>query len=209
MASWPVNSVLRVRLEWHNSVTSNLHMNVLHYRVHEGTVTDAQKDDMLGSFEGDLTGPIRGMMGNWMSLVRLHIQKINAPIDLEVERVYDVGSQAGGITSSADVEPQAAACLVRKSFIPGRKGIGRFYMAGLIGEYTSNGRLVIDPVGSGDLDTVSSALIATVSDTNGHLYRPSICPANGAGVTSQNDVRKQTWSSRITYLKSRRENVGV
>ena len=201
--------MLRVRAEYVNSVTSNKHMNVLHYRVHEGTVTDAQKQAMLDAFEANVIAEIVLNMGNWMHLSRLHIQKINAPIDLEVEKVYPDDEIVGGITSAADVEPQAAACLIRKSFIPGRKGIGRFFMAGLIGEYTANGRLVVDPAGSGDLDAVSSALIAAVNDSNGHQFRPCICKADGSGVTALNDVRKQTWSELVTYLKSRRENVGM
>lgn len=206
---YAVGHVTRFSMIWVDSRFGGRFRNILHFRGIEATMTSAQMLTFLGgAFITYLQRVVQNLTEE-TNLSRVEVANLTDLDEPTVEKTYTAGEVAGELTVNDDDVPQAAACITRKSFLRGRKAIGHIYHGPLPSAYTSEGILIPDPIGSGDLTEVLDAYGDPLVDgVTGWSARPIVCNAAGTGVVANNDVRTQSFAVKTVYLKSRRPGVG-
>jgi len=208
--SYATNHVTKWEVTWHDTRFSGLFKNILHFRGIEASISGTQlKAYIEGDFAGDYIDRIRGNLATATSLAHVKVTNLTALDEPTVEVSWAAGSLPGAQSTNDDDVPQAAACITRKSFLRGRKSIGHIYFGPLPSMFTSEGVLIPDPAGAGDLNDVLDAYGDPLHDSStGWQARPIVCNHDGSDVVANNDVRTQSLAFLTVYLKSRRQGIG-
>jgi hypothetical protein len=208
--SYSVNHVTKWEVTWHDTRFSGLFKNILHFRGIESSISGVQlKTYIEGDFASSYISRIRANLCSNTSLAHVKVTNLTALDEPTIEKTWGVGSVPGAISPNDDDVPQAAACITRKSFLRGRKSIGHVYYGPLPSIFTSEGIVVPDPTGTGDLNDVLDAFGDPLVDSStGWSARPIVCNAAGSDVVANNDVRTQSIAFLTVYLKSRRQGIG-
>lgn len=209
---YATGSVLRVQINLRDTRFDSVYKNIMHFRVIEATETGAQ----LNSYVLAGSGGFHTWLGRFLSQLcvetyvsSLHFANLTDLTEPTYDKVLDAGAWSGAIGTDDDDVPQAAACVTRKSFLRGRQAIGHLYFGPLPSIFTSEGKIVPDPTGSGDLQDLLDGLGDPLIDgATGWTARPIVCNAAGTGVVANNDVRTQSIAENTVYLRSRRPGHG-
>jgi len=203
-----VDSILRFKLFLTDSrFPGDRYLNVFHYRCSVGSLGEADFNNLAHEFQ--LT-----VWNRWKTIAL----DTTTPIEIRIgviwetagfEYVADVsGWGAGALGAVSTSPPQACACITRRSFKPGRKGIGRTFFGPLAEAYCDNGQMLVDPTLAPD----ATVLLDAIGDNltyGGATFKPCITPAEvTASPGSLADIRTQAFAAKLTYLKSRRAGVG-
>lgn len=220
-----VSDVVRFDLTWgRNSTTPGVGevnyqnqkwMNRLHYMVFSGeapwdTATQASLFDQLKTVLLDFW---KTVMPSTISLEYVRLTKVLATPEYDWDITLPENTVQGGIASIYDEAPCASACIVRKSFVPGRPGIGRVFVGPLCGGYTDRGTLTINPATLPDFTTVQTHLGDPLNVSPNCVLKPCIIGYDAQGrakpATGLNIVRVSKFSLLISYLRSRRPGKGI
>jgi hypothetical protein len=212
-----INSVLGIRLWWNDTVSANVFINQLHYRVQAGELPwdDTTAAELFTLIEEQLIMPMKHNLPNTVSLFKLHTQIIAPAVGTPYEKGYGPTDQVGSLSQGIveDLEWRAAAVLIRYAYGVGRRYIGRTFFGPLLSRFMdTNGRLAPNPPGDGDLSDVTNGLRADqtlVVGTSHVNLRPIICANKLPAITDSNDVRSHLWSAFIAYLRTRKPGRGV
>lgn len=208
---YAVGAVTRWILTWDDTRFQGLFKNILHFRGVEASVTGTQLLAYINA-----SGGFHTYLGRWLanicyetSLRHIEVANLTDLSEPTIERRFGQHEWNGAIGTNDDDVPQAAACITRKTFLRGRKAIGHVYFGPLPSIFTSEGMVVPDPTGTGDLQDVLDCLGDPLLDgVTGWSARPIVCNAAGTGVVANNDVRVQSIAPKTVYLRSRRPGVG-
>lgn len=212
-----VDNVIRITTRLADVTGANAVMNVFHYRISAGELPETQPtfDAMKAQFWSTCFTSFINNLPTTEELRMIQVQKIAPTLGLLWEYPYGAGDTTGALALDVNEDDPAftAVCFTMKSFRPGRKGIGRKFFGPAMSRFWDNqGIIKPNPLGGGDLNDVKTALFApityTVSSTS-QTMRPCICAGNGAGVTSQDDVRAITWAQYYSKLRTRVPGRGI
>jgi len=204
-----VDSILRCKLVTIDSrFPGDRYLNVLHYRCSVGSLGETDFGLIAEQFQSVVWERLLTCLLTTTSALEFRMSVIWEAAGYEV--VYDATAwSAGGLTAVSTTPPQASACITRRTFKPGRHGIGRFYFGPLAEAYCNNGNMLVDPSLAPDATVVLDALGDPLSPA-GCTLKPCVTPAAvTANPTSNADVRAQAFAQKLTYLKSRRAGVGT
>lgn len=209
MANYKVGDVVKFTLTWRDNIFDGVFKNVLHFRGVEATNTSAQMQTFITGVMNEYLDRILLLMREDTYLSHILVENLTDLTEPTVEHLFGVGDVPGTVTSAVKDVPQAAACITRKSFLRGRKAVGHIYFGPLPGIFADQGLLTVDPTGPGDLNDVLDAFGDPLIDgATGWQARPIVCNAAGTGVVPNNDVRTQSFATKVVYLRSRRPGVG-
>lgn len=222
--AWNVNDVIRLVLRWRDSRTQSIYVNSHLYRVSVGSVPDETTvlNQLSASFYTVVQARLFDVMLSNVAIETFTAQKVNSPIGI----AYDLSvgeaqwtNNSGNLTAAAsDPAPQLSWHFTRKSFVPGRKGIGHLYVpGGTLAFLQAGGLIVTTGTPADDLQAACDALGDPI--TAGGLtlkpcvigFQPVTPPLKGTvlgAYDAKNDVRKVVFSKQPTFHRSRRAGVG-
>lgn len=208
MPDWAVDNIVRTQFRWWHTDSASWFYNNLYWRVRDGLIPQSAAG--VQSIIDALT-VAGGLIAKWRPCVsdKVYLKAIATQGIVPAGPVYYTdflaatypGSQGG----SVEDQPSIGACLVKKNFLAGRRGIGRTFVGPITPAYFVNGIFVP----TADYTGLASQMMQELNITGPAHLRPIVCPANGVGVTSQNDLREVVWSRIASSLRSRRPTIGI
>lgn len=214
MATIPINGIFQIKLLGGFMATPyDRLVTTLNYRADADILDPASdvpaQDAAVDAWITDILPRIKGQLPTVYAIQEIRGQVIYpANVGFESIRPLDLAQGQGALSSAGTVSQTAAACLTRRSYKAGRRGMGRVFFGPLASQFINGDTLVPDPTGLGDLDDVEDAL-GQVLDVNGTNLHPCVfgsVNATGAATDAEMDIRIQLWSSLISHLKTRRPN---
>jgi len=209
-----VDDVIQVKMVLYDTrFPGDRYLNVLKYRVYEGSAPDEILAGIHERFKTVVWDRIMTVLLTTTGCAQLRCQKIH-PVETWEHVITPQGWGQGALTPVQTSPPQASACLTRRSYVPGRKGIGRLFFGPLAEGYCQDGYLLPDPATAPDLQIIADAFgdgIDNISDpegTSGFISMKPIVWGGTGPVSSKNDVRSQDFAPALTYMKTRRAGVG-
>jgi hypothetical protein len=220
--AYTTNDVVRIKLHWLDSRTSSKYLNIMHYRLSAGSVSNEQTNaDGVGAAwdAATITQRMCEAMLNVITMPGMTIQKVLPTLGIE----YDCAPFEGDIPQGAltpptyNTPPQMSWHFVRKTFVPGRKCIGHFYLPGASLSYSTAGGLLNVSTGGTVLQAVADALgdpftVGAATFKPMVVGWPKATPTNPdpgpPSYNADNDVRKCSYSTAPVFHKLRRAGVG-
>lgn len=214
MATPAVNDIVQIKLIGAFVLTPyDRLVTTLNYRCHvAGSPTSGENehDMILADFKVAKLPRLCDNLPVTYQIFELRCQTIY-PANASFEAILPLSNADGGgeLAITGTSSQTAAACITRRSYKPGRRGIGRVFFGPLGPQFMSGDTLDPDPTGDGDLRDVVSALGENVESASGGEYHPCIFGTinpTGASTDAEMDVRVQTFAPLISHLRSRRLN---
>jgi len=202
-----VGNVCRVIVDWRDTRFEGVFRNVLNFRVTVGELAVTQQPALIDAIASDWIAPWYPNLAvaTYLHRVRVYnVSNLNDPAD---EKTYGIGEKNGDLANNDDDVPQAAACIVRQAHFRGRKSLGRIFFGPLPSFFASQGRLVVDPLGAGDLVDVLNGVGEDVSVGNWKM-RPCVVGQKETVVAQKNEIRTNRFSRLVVYHKTRRAGIG-
>lgn len=204
----PQFHVVEIELHMRNSGNNDKLLNRLRYVQIGSNMEAPTREDyhqkIRDVFLDDENGP--GMILKYRASVATQIT-------FEKLRIRDYGPaesyftdwsllDEAGTVLDGDFDPHRAACLLRYSYQPGRKGMGRMFIAGIPENASEGGVMDV----TAPLSDLRVALGQTLTHAPfGMSLRPAILPSKITALATDDDrVRLQQFSPFVSYLDTRK-----
>lgn len=192
---------------WRDTTMAGTFRNVLRYRQWEGTATDTIIDNFMTNIIASwpLLSQMMGALPTTTWLAEVSFEKIFP--NKEYKHVTTFGPLDQNGTDNAPARgssPQAAACIIRRSFNPGRIGIGRTFIGPLGPGFLVDGIINPSSEDGGELAPAISGLNANVVWVAGNEAKPVVCNKSGSNATDLSAVRVCELSPEVSFLHSRK-----
>lgn len=213
MSLQPADALWEFRTIWRDTRDFNICENVTHWRTLTSGYddTDAAFTNWVNQWITEILPRIENCLSDTTFLHEVQGQFRLPSVQFLHKKVFADGDHVGAIDHLAfpDSNPvQAAACLTRYTFRPGRHGIGRYFHGPLHSLYQSNGVLDPAPIGAPNLSDLSDALGDPLT-ANLIEFHPVVTGRTNPTFDSTCDIRLQVFAPLVSYMKSRRVGVGV
>lgn len=214
MAAPAVDNIVNIKLVGSFLITPyDRLVTSLNYRCANAGSEDPEEPELAAIAEAFIDSKLERLLDNLpvtyaMNEIRVEIIYPDEASYMEI-RPLSLAEGSGNLAQTGASSQTAAACLTRRSFKPGRRGIGRVFFGPLVPQFMSGDNLVVDPVGDGDLRDVVSALGETLTTPAGFEYKPCIFGSVNEGpvdTDAEMDIRNQAFAPLISHLRSRRLN---
>lgn len=221
-----LNNVIRLRFHWRDTRTQSEYVNIRHFRVIDGGVSGVVGNAALTALAGQIDTVLfdrwAPVMADAVSCIKIVMTKVLPTLDIDYELPLDqMDNNAGTIAPAQTLmsPPQMSWHFTGRSFVPGRKGIGHFYLPGATTNLTALGGWFVGGVSEAAMTAVADSL-GDPLNANEFTLKPIIVgfPRRAPGqegplpvpvVTDANDVRKWTLTPRPTFHKLRRAGMGM
>lgn len=185
------------------------------FRIAQGTGPVVDEDAWLKAVGSQFQGKFFMTWCNYIiddwAIIDLNIKRIKPTETFVITQRFEWGDNQGQRTTTDNFLPQQAACMTIKSYMAGRKGIGRLFVGPVPTNYVDQGYLIPSPTSLPDLQDLANLFRADWQLDAPMEEKLQLCIVGDdpAPASSSNVVRDISFGRRVSTLRSRRPGVGV
>jgi hypothetical protein len=202
--------IIETTFRWRRVDGDALYLNRLRYRVVSGTMDESiltVRNDICARLFENVAAPLLNMMASNTGLDQIAFKKVG-PLEGPLwEKDYDHATTNGQEGDLTNPPQQRSACINLKSYVPGRKGIGRLFVPSWPTTWTLRGQVKRDGFLDQYLVDLATGLQASLT-VGGAQLQFVVCGGKPPTATAENRLRVATISSNVVFMRSRRTGQG-